>query len=92
MTFFRRLYLRISDCDGLCYNCAGRLKLYCDEMKGKNDVTVEKIKIVYRVTRGNERAIIEHNLKSNKFESLRIRLLALSDLIEQGIKKIKQND
>ena len=33
--FFEKLYLRLSDCDGMCDHCKGKLKELCK--KHKND-------------------------------------------------------
>ncbi len=31
MNFFKKLYLAVSDCDGMCNHCEGKLKEYCEE-------------------------------------------------------------
>jgi hypothetical protein len=33
MKFFKRLYLAMNTCDGMCNHCKGKLKEYCVELK-----------------------------------------------------------
>lgn len=93
MIFFKKLYLQLSDCDGMCRHCTGRLKQYCEEIKGSKpaNIKIEKIRIIYKVTREDEKLTVEHNLSSNTFETLKIRLWRKSNLEEAAIKQIKLN-
>lgn len=34
--FFNKLYLTLSDCDGMCMHCKAELKTRCTEYKNRN--------------------------------------------------------
>jgi hypothetical protein len=55
----------------------------------KNDYTIVCIKNTYKVTRGNERLLLELNTRTGEITPIRVRLLSNSNLEELSINKIK---